>query len=166
LFRGRKSSRAETNITHSLLIRYNVSKLIQLLLARELASQITRSAKPGTITVNVVNPGFVKTEIMRSANADAGTLFNIFFAPLRAVLARSAEAGSRTIVHGAAGGRETHGQYLSDCAVTAYVSFLLPLLSFFHCLASSTFFSLGGKREKKTSIRLQHAETDSGLHYF
>ncbi|EXJ58603.1 hypothetical protein A1O7_06030 [Cladophialophora yegresii CBS 114405] len=109
--------------------RYNVSKLIQLLLARELASQIstTRSEsqsdvdadsakrKPGTIIINVVNPGFVKTEIMRSAG---GVLFRLFFAPLRAILARSAEVGSRTILHGAAGGRETHGQYLSDCAVT------------------------------------------------
>ena len=31
--------------------------------------------------------------------------------------ARNSEVGSRTLVHAAEGGKETHGQYLSDCKV-------------------------------------------------
>ena len=33
------------------------------------------------------------------------------------VFARSTEVGSRTVVHGAEGGEETHGKYLDDCKV-------------------------------------------------
>lgn len=86
---------------------------MQLLVVQELAAQITESSKPGDITVSVVNPGFVKTSIMRNA----GTVFKIFFPPWRALIARSTEKGSRTLLHGAAGGKETHGQYLDACAV-------------------------------------------------
>ena len=35
-----------------------------------------------------------------------------------ALLARSTEVGSRTLVHAGAQGPESHGQYLSDCAIT------------------------------------------------
>ncbi|KAJ9607759.1 hypothetical protein H2200_007837 [Cladophialophora chaetospira] len=115
------AERKNQNILKSLAVkdkadmkdRYNVSKLIQLLLGRELAKQLTSSAKPGDIAVNVVNPGFVKTEVMRNG----GAVFQVFFKPWRALVARPTEKGSRTIMHGAAGGKETHGQYLSDCAV-------------------------------------------------
>lgn len=93
--------------------RYYVSKLIQLLVARELADRLTRSSKPGEITVSVVNPGFVKTSIMRNA----GMVFKVLFPPWRAIVARSTEKGSRTLLHGAAGGKETHGQYLDSCTV-------------------------------------------------
>lgn len=34
---------------------------------------------------------------------------------MKALLARTTEAGSRTIVHAASSGPETHGKYLSDC---------------------------------------------------
>lgn len=34
------------------------------------------------------------------------------------LLARTTEAGSRTLVHAASQGVESHGQYLSDCRVT------------------------------------------------
>lgn len=89
--------------------------MVQLLMVRELANQITNSSIPGNITVSVVNPGFVKTEIMRNASLT----FHLVFRPWRKLVARSAQEGARTLLHAAAGRKETHGQYLSDCAVAA-----------------------------------------------
>lgn len=93
--------------------RYFVSKLVQLLMVRELANQISKSNLPGNITVSIVNPGFVKTEVMRNASV----LFHLVFRPWRKLVARSTEEGARTILHAASSGKETHGQYLSDCKV-------------------------------------------------
>lgn len=87
--------------------------MVQLLMIRELADQITNSSLPGNITVSAVNPGFVKTEVMRNASLT----FHLIFRPYRKLVARSAQEGARTMLHAAAGGKETHGQYLSDCEV-------------------------------------------------
>jgi hypothetical protein len=38
---------------------------------------------------------------------------------IKALLARSTEAGSRTLVHAASSSPETHGCYLSDCKITS-----------------------------------------------
>jgi NAD(P)-dependent dehydrogenase (short-subunit alcohol dehydrogenase family) len=100
-----------------ILRRYYVSKLIQLLVVREFAEELTKSTKPGKIITSVINPGFVATNIMRHE----GWLFQIYLKGLRKMLARTAEEGSRTLVHGALGGEETHGQYLDDCKVGKYV---------------------------------------------
>lgn len=83
-------------------------------MVRELADQITHSSKAGNLTVNIANPGFVATEVMRNASAT----FHFFFKPYKALVSRSAEEGARTMLHAAAGGEDTHGQYLSDCEVT------------------------------------------------
>ncbi|KAH8649110.1 putative short-chain dehydrogenase/reductase family protein [Xylariales sp. PMI_506] len=93
--------------------RYYVSKLIQLLVVRELADQVTASSKPGNVTISIFNPGFFKSEVMRHA----GAIFQLFFRPYRKLVARSTEEASRTAMHAAAGGKETHGQYLGDCAI-------------------------------------------------
>ncbi|EED14023.1 short-chain dehydrogenase/reductase family protein, putative [Talaromyces stipitatus ATCC 10500] len=100
--------------------RYYVSKLVQLLIVRGLANQITNSTSPGDITVSIANPGFVKTEVMRNASVS----FHLIFRPWRKLVARSAEEGARTILHAAAGGKETHGQYLSDCKVAETSEFV------------------------------------------
>ncbi|KAK3290437.1 uncharacterized protein B0H64DRAFT_427703 [Chaetomium fimeti] len=101
--------------------RYYVSKLIQLLVVREFAEELTRSAKPGKIITSVVNPGFVATRIMRHE----GPMFQIFQKGLLKMLSRTPEVGSLTLVHGAAGGEETHGQYLDDCKVGKPGGFVL-----------------------------------------
>lgn len=49
---------------------------------------------------------------------------------LSALLARSTEAGSRTLVAGIAAGEESHGEYMADCLVAEYVA-LFTILSFF-----------------------------------
>lgn len=87
--------------------------MVQLLMIRELANQITSSTLPGNITVSAVNPGFVTTEVMRHASFT----FRLFLRPYRKLVARSAPEGARTLLHATAGGKETHGQYLSDCEV-------------------------------------------------
>lgn len=89
---------------------------MELLLVRELADQITKSSKPGRITVSILNPGFVKTDIMR----DATWLFQIYVVSLSAALARTAEEGGRILVNAAEGGEETHGQYLDDCTMLGH----------------------------------------------
>ena len=38
---------------------------------------------------------------------------------LRAIFARTTEQGSRTLVHAASQGPETHGQYLSNCQIAS-----------------------------------------------
>jgi retinol dehydrogenase 12 len=94
--------------------RYETSKLVQLLLVRELANMIgaPENGKPG-VFISIVNPGAVKTDISR----DAGAAMAAYTKVVQAILCRSAEEGSRTLVHAAAGGSETHGQYLSDCKI-------------------------------------------------
>jgi retinol dehydrogenase 12 len=61
--------------------------------------------------VSVINPGWVKT------NIGNGEPENVAVRLGRRFIARDTEVGSRTLVHAAQGGEETHGQYLSDCAV-------------------------------------------------
>lgn len=86
---------------------------MELLLVRELADQVTKSSKPGRITVSILNPGFVRTDIMR----DSTWLFHMYYVCLAALLARTTEEGGRILVNAAEGGEETHGQYLDDCEV-------------------------------------------------
>ncbi|OJJ45785.1 hypothetical protein ASPZODRAFT_152775 [Penicilliopsis zonata CBS 506.65] len=100
--------------------RYNVSKLIQLLLVRELANKVTLSSQDGHVIVSTVNPGLVKTSIMRHARS----IFAISDKIFKALLARTPEDGGNTLVHAASGGDETHGQYLDDCSVGRVSSFV------------------------------------------
>jgi retinol dehydrogenase-12 len=97
--------------------------LVQLLLIRELADQITDSSKPGDVIVSAVNPGFVKTDVMRHATAT----FRFFLKPYAKLVARSAEVGARTLLSAATGGKATHGQYLGDCEIAMWVSYILCL---------------------------------------
>lgn len=90
--------------------RYQVSKLIQLLCAREMAAQITSSNVP--VTVNSVNPGFCESELNREGS---WILWVVWL--LKMLLARTTEAGSRGLVWAGAMGEESHGAYVSDCRV-------------------------------------------------
>lgn len=92
--------------------RYQVSKLLEVYPARELATRANQSGKSGVI-VNYLNPGLCHSELAR----DSGWFLHI----MKLLLARTAEHGSRTLVHAAQAGKETNGQYLSDCKVKQYV---------------------------------------------
>ncbi|KAK0641835.1 putative short-chain dehydrogenase/reductase family protein [Cercophora newfieldiana] len=87
--------------------RYYVSKLIQLLVGRELAAELEKSTKPGRIAASVSNPGFCKTEIMRHGSA----LFELYMKFMRKSLARTAEEGGRTLVLPASADETSNGQY-------------------------------------------------------
>lgn len=63
--------------------------------------------------INYVNPGLCYTELARNA----GFGFWVMISIMRLLLARSAEVGSRTLLHAAFAGEETHGKFLSACEV-------------------------------------------------
>ena len=88
--------------------RYNVSKMLDVLGTRALAERTSNAKIP--VVINTLNPGFCHSELAR----ETGLGMKIF----KFLLARTTEVGSRTLVHAAMAGRETHGQYLSDCKIT------------------------------------------------
>ncbi|CAD6588713.1 MAG: hypothetical protein ASARMPRED_003701 [Alectoria sarmentosa] len=89
--------------------RYQVSKLLEVFPCRELATRTKQSGKPDVI-INYLNPGLCHSELSRDGPFML-TVLKFFFA-------RSTEHGSRSLVNAVEGGKETHGQYLSDCRVT------------------------------------------------
>jgi retinol dehydrogenase 12 len=92
--------------------RYNTSKLLEIMIVRELAQATTGPGKP-LIIINTVNPGYCVSELQRHA-----TPVLYFFLKLGGlILARTTEAGSRTLFAGAVAGEESHGMYMSDCKV-------------------------------------------------
>ena len=88
--------------------RYNVSKLLNVLWTRELASKV----KPSEVIINTVNPGLVKSSLHRENKNGMELKFTEFFG-------RTTEEGARTIVDAAViQGAKTHGAYLSECKPT------------------------------------------------
>ncbi|KAF1830844.1 NAD(P)-binding protein [Decorospora gaudefroyi] len=85
--------------------RYQLSKLLQLLCAREFSALVT------DVTVNTVNPGLCYSELSRESGWGMWILLKL--------LARQTEAGSRNLVWAAGMGEESHGTYVSDCKVEA-----------------------------------------------
>ncbi|TDZ27935.1 Short chain dehydrogenase atnD [Colletotrichum spinosum] len=90
--------------------RYNVSKLIEVFLVRELADRVTSSKLPGNVVVSILNPGIADTEMARNVGWFHGKVLKVVFG----IVGRTPEAASRTIVLAAGGGQETHGKYLDD----------------------------------------------------
>ena len=88
--------------------RYNVSKLLNVLWTRELASKV----KPAEIVINTVNPGLVKSSLHRENRNSMERIFTDLFG-------RTTEEGARTILDAAIiQGPQTHGGYLSECKPT------------------------------------------------
>lgn len=90
--------------------RYPLSKLLVLFAARELAARSNATGK-GDVIINTPNPSFCKSNLAHKSSDSRA--FRVF----EKVLARSAEEGSRVLVHGLLAGPETNGQYLSNCQV-------------------------------------------------
>jgi retinol dehydrogenase 12 len=93
--------------------RYALSKLMVQICSRELAQRISASTNgmSNQIVVNCVNPGWCDTDLSRHGPRGlmAGSVFKL--------IGRSAEAGSRTLVHAVTAGQITHGRYLSECQI-------------------------------------------------
>ncbi|KAF9641621.1 Short-chain dehydrogenase/reductase SDR [Lasiodiplodia theobromae] len=82
--------------------RYNVSKLLEVFVVRELAA-LTRAP----------NPGFCTSELRREAY-EGSFAIRRGMRLIEAMLERTTEEGARNFVHCAAAGTDYHGQYVSD----------------------------------------------------
>ncbi|KAL8813216.1 MAG: hypothetical protein Q9223_000969 [Gallowayella weberi] len=94
--------------------RYNMSKLLNVLWARELATKVSKDE----VIINTVNPGLVKSSLHRENTNAAEAKFTAFFG-------WTPEEGGRTLVNASvAQGKETHGKYMSECKPTAESPFV------------------------------------------
>lgn len=91
--------------------RYPISKLVSLYAFRELAARKPPS-KTGVV-INWVNPGLCVTGLNRHVKPEIREMINEH----RRKMGRTAEEGSRTLLHGALAGKDSHGKYLSECVV-------------------------------------------------
>ncbi|KZL63988.1 retinol dehydrogenase 12 [Colletotrichum tofieldiae] len=94
--------------------RYNVSKLLEVMLVRSLSRAMDagpHAAEP--IILNTVHPGLCESELDKDVKGLAG--YVLTFA--KALVARTTEEGGRTLVHSSAAGTESHGKYMSECRV-------------------------------------------------
>ncbi|KAK7954254.1 Short chain dehydrogenase atnD [Apiospora saccharicola] len=92
--------------------RYPLSKLVQIHMIHRLA-RLYPPEKTGVV-INMVNPGLCRTGLARYST----WYYQLYIDAIRVLLgARTAEAGSRTILHGVVAGEETHGKFLSGCEI-------------------------------------------------
>ncbi|KAK9483906.1 hypothetical protein V1527DRAFT_471573 [Lipomyces starkeyi] len=82
--------------------RYPTSKLLEVLVVRELAPRLADSG----VILNMLNPGLCHSQLARNAG------WRLWL--LKLLLARSTEVGSRTLLAAAAAGEESHGAYMTD----------------------------------------------------
>jgi retinol dehydrogenase-12 len=82
---------------------------------RELASQIgdASESKSPTVIINCMTPGACKSDFDRESTGVGRVIHNL----LSAIIGRTTEAGSRTLVAGVAAGEESHGAYMADSQV-------------------------------------------------
>lgn len=85
--------------------RYQLSKLLEVLVVRHIAPKVQSSG----VILNMLNPGLCHSELGR----DSG----MFLAIMKALLARTTEMGSRTLVAAGLAGKDSHGKYMHDGVV-------------------------------------------------
>ena len=100
--------------------RYHLTKLLVLLGVRKLAKKVDGGSKEAqrSVIVNCVNPGWCKTELFRTHDGGLGGRIGL------ALIGRTAEQGSRTLVHAAVADADSHGRYLSECRVKPESTFV------------------------------------------
>ena len=101
--------------------RYPTSKLLEVLLIRELVARMPAHSR---VVVNMLNPGFCHSQLGRDSSWGTRLALSL----MRSIFAWSTEVGSRTLVAGAAGGAEPRGvhdgwQSCQQCAVTICAKF-------------------------------------------
>lgn len=99
------------------MLRYAVTKLLEILLVRHLASVTADTGKP-TIIFNTLTPGACKSDFFRENSSFAMTA-------MQKVIGRATEVGGRTLVAAAAAGEESHGKYMADGVVSYESPFVL-----------------------------------------
>ncbi|KAK1718550.1 short-chain dehydrogenase [Colletotrichum lupini] len=103
------------NTNKSLTDRYNTSKLMQVILARQMAIAADASGK-GRVQVTTLNPGLCATALFRNIPFPLTIVVKVGLK----LLARSAEVGSRCLTASVFAGEEAHGRYMSDCVVVRF----------------------------------------------
>ncbi|KAL4937880.1 hypothetical protein BDV06DRAFT_215561 [Aspergillus oleicola] len=91
--------------------RYPLTKLVEEFAVRQFAA-LCPVERTGVV-ITMVAPGLCSTGLGR----DARTFTKIMHEGIKAFMARTAEVGSRTILHGLLVGDEGHGKLLSGCKV-------------------------------------------------
>ncbi|UKZ92914.1 uncharacterized protein TrAFT101_007846 [Trichoderma asperellum] len=91
---------------------YPLSKLLLTFAYFEFARRAAFSRTGVTITM--VNPGACKTNLPRHLNS----IVRLQVGVVLSLIGRSAEIGSRTLLHGLTVGEEAHGRYLSECEIS------------------------------------------------
>ena len=99
--------------------RYNVTKLLEVLVVRELAAEMDKAGAP-RVVLNTLTPGFCRTDLYRHVPFP----LNLFTAAATLTLGRTSEMGSRNLVKAAAAGEESHGGYIMNCALGPVSSFV------------------------------------------
>lgn len=90
---------------------YPLSKLWEIIAVRYLATLIPVSHTG--VVVNLVSPGLCITDLSRNSPPE----FRQKLAMMWEKMGRTAEDGSRTLLHAAVAGRESHGRYLDSCEI-------------------------------------------------
>ncbi|KAK8007336.1 putative DFG5 protein [Apiospora arundinis] len=91
--------------------QYPVSKLLGVFAVRSIVKEHPTDSYP--VTINLVSPGVCHSELARGAEGFQKVAFSV----MKAVVARTAEQGSRTLVDAGVQSAASHGQYLADCRV-------------------------------------------------
>ncbi|KAJ6442471.1 acylase ACY 1 [Purpureocillium lavendulum] len=100
--------------------RYNITKLLQLMLMRKLAaasdgddgaSGNNQGQHRRRIIINALHPGLCRTQLFRRSFWPLSWAVWLAFA----LFGRSPEMGSRTLLVAACAGSETHGRWMTDC---------------------------------------------------
>lgn len=98
-----------------------VSKLLDLYIAIELARLTPVVGGESAVIVDVVAPGFCKSELLTREPGDLWAL-----KALHALTGRTLQEGSKTVVDAVTQGPEAHGQYLDHQKITRFVTSPLP----------------------------------------
>ncbi|KAF1946939.1 NAD(P)-binding protein [Clathrospora elynae] len=91
--------------------RYALTKLVEMYAVRAFAAAY--QLEQTNVIINMVAPGICSTGLARDTRAG----FRAAQGVIRAVFARTAEEGSRTIMHAVVADESSHGKYLSGCKI-------------------------------------------------
>ncbi|CAI7626123.1 unnamed protein product [Penicillium discolor] len=93
--------------------RYGVTKLMDIFITIEIARLVPRdeSGNP-LVIINAVTPGFCKSDLLTREKAPW------ILKLIQALIARTVEEGSKTLLHAVSQGFETHGKWLENQVIT------------------------------------------------
>lgn len=104
-----------------MMARYNVTKLLVILLVRELASKLSATSPNDTKTPSVITSNVAPSWCRISMDLVGESL------PFRAglkMLGWTREEGSRTLAHAVSAGEGSHGQYLNESMIKSSSAFV------------------------------------------